>query len=223
VRLPPTRAALLGPLLAGCYPGRITTTEGADRLRTAMYVSMEADHLLGMGVPSAAIFLSTSQLSCSFSDAEDPGEVAQDTFQNVAGLTREGALSLLLRVGAADGLVEGVYHVEPLGSAPESARWSEAFYMAVLESGIVDREESLYYYEVSDERAVSAQRDGEVAIAAPGGGELRRADALEGTFDLRDIGVRGHFTAAPCDADDAGLIELILNVFLNISPSPIGG
>ena len=185
-----------------------------------MYLALDAEHFYGLGVPSAAIVLSTSQLTCGFSDAEDPGEVAQDTFQNIAGLTREGAQSLVLRVGAAGGLTEGAYPIEPLNSAPENTRWAEAFYMAVLESEIVTQSENLYYYEVSDERAVSAQRDGEVEITDVDAAGPDRA--LTGSFDLRDIGVRGHFEAIACDGDEAGFIELILSAFLNLSPSPPG-
>ncbi len=208
-------AAAGGCLLAGCYPGRMSNGEETFKLRTALYLQEDLLRSLTGGVPTTAVLLSNSQISCAYSTSSDPSEALQDISASGAGLLREGArtLFLLLKNPGGDDPA-GEYPIQPLGSAPESGPWAEAFYMEALESETTVTDGD-YAYEVVEWDQRVAQSDGSVDITGFGEGQL------EGRFDLQDIEISGRFTGSTCDLDDAQLVDLLATAAILYYPELI--
>ena len=212
----PLASAVAICLLAGCYPGRMSVDDERFKLRTALYLQEGLlDNLTG-GTPTVAVLLSDSQLNCSYTSSSDPLQANQDVAVSGAGLLREGARTLFLLLKNPRGNTPGgEYVVRPLGSAPGSTRWAEAFYMEVLESETQQKSNGDYTYEVLEWDQRVAQSDGSVDISGFAEG------ALEGSFDLQDIGVEGRFSGSTCELDDEQLVSLFAHAAIFYYPELI--
>ncbi len=186
-------------LLTGCVPGRIEWSDGADVLRSALWVDQAPMAITD--TPTRMVFLSNGVFDCDLPGHGDAAEQALAYEQLAVSITREEAHHVLLILGdpGPDATWEGDWTTEDT-----EERWASAAYARVEEVRRAGGRALSPTYEVTAAQCI-VDEDRESFVEVIHHDESR----LRGRFDLHVAGVQGRFDARRCQVED-DLVQVLL-------------
>lgn len=219
---------LLFALLA-CAPGELSTEDGPDTLRAALFFAPDASlSVAARGTRQVYVLLANSTVPCEPDDVEDdPTTEADET--NVAreywmaqlytAFSREGArvvLATLITGAEVDWL--GRYDADADAWDPTSAaervaehdRVAAAAWFHVEEAAVDDINGVLYASEIE-----IVESEHERAVDGGGFDIVAKDSVLEGAFDFPEADLSGRFTADRCD--NAELLTALYHALWTLS------
>jgi hypothetical protein len=192
--------------IAGCM-GTLRSDEGADRVRSALWFSGNAD-----GPTETLVLIANSALPCAPEDTTDDPETGLDeqaaalqywNAQVASAFSREGAIVVMLGLYTWTPAVEGDYALTEEGLAQHlslleaSPRVGFGAWLKVIESEVTETNGIF-------SNTTATEVDFDAAAASPSHATLdeRDGERLSGEFALEPAGVAGSFHAEQCSNSD---------------------